>query len=119
MYETHVRPWGFFTILHQAPDCKIKRLIVQPGHRLSLQKHQHRREVWIVLQGIGHAQIEHDLIPLSPQSIVSIEPGQLHRLSCENHSNEPLTLLEVQTGSYFGEDDIVRLEDDYQRIHDI
>ena len=108
------RPWGEFHILFDG-DCKIKRLVVLPQKRLSLQSHQHRQEFWVVLQGYGKAQLEDDFIPLSPNVCLTILKDQKHRL-INDHVTETLELIEIQTGTYFGEDDIIRYEDDFARI---
>jgi mannose-6-phosphate isomerase-like protein (cupin superfamily) len=109
------RPWGEFHILHDGVDCKIKRLVVNPLKRLSLQSHVHRREVWIVLRGQGKAVKGDATVPLSVGTLVVIEKEEKHRLINDQESGT-LELIEVQTGEYFGEEDIVRYEDDFQRL---
>jgi mannose-6-phosphate isomerase-like protein (cupin superfamily) len=108
------RPWGEFHILFDG-DCKIKRLVVLPQKRLSLQSHRHRQEFWVVLQGHGKAQLDGDFISLSPNVCLTILKDQKHRL-INDHETETLELIEIQTGTYFGEDDIIRYEDDFARI---
>ena len=107
------RPWGEFHILFDG-DCKIKRLVVLPKKRLSLQSHRRRQEFWVVLQGHGKAQLDDDFIPLSPNVCLTILKDQKHRL-INDHETETLELIEIQTGTYFGEDDIIRYEDDFAR----
>ena len=109
------RPWGEFHILHDGNDCKIKRLVVNPRKRLSLQSHQKRKEVWVVLQGKGKAQKGEEVVDLSIGTVVVIEKEEKHRL-INDQEQGTLELIEVQTGEYFGEDDIVRYEDDFHRV---
>lgn len=113
MYQEK-RPWGEFHVIYDG-DCKIKRLIVLPMKRLSLQSHSHRDELWMVVKGFGKAQIDDRLHDLSPGTVVQIAKEQKHRLlnDCEEGT---LEVVEIQTGDYFGEDDIVRYEDDFNRI---
>lgn len=113
MQTTDIRPWGQFTVLHDDNDCKIKKIIVRPQKRLSLQSHEHRKEFWLVIKGRGRAQLDDNLIPINVSSIIVVEQKQKHRLV--NDSEEDLEIIEIQTGSYFGEDDIVRYEDDFNR----
>jgi mannose-1-phosphate guanylyltransferase / mannose-6-phosphate isomerase len=107
------RPWGYFESLEKTALCQIKRLVVNPGARLSLQRHQHRSEHWVVLSGCAYVRNGNDKLILKPSESTFIAAGELHQL--ENRHNEPLEIIEVQTGSYFGEDDIERFEDDYGR----
>lgn len=108
------RPWGSFTVLHDAPYTKVKTITVDPGHRLSLQSHNRREEHWVVVQGEATVEINKTRTVMHPGEHVFIPQGAHHRIS--NTSSSPLVFVEVQTGSYFGEDDIVRYEDDYKRI---
>lgn len=110
---TH-RPWGSFTILEYEKGYKIKRIEVKPGKRLSLQKHFHRNEHWIVLSGTATVEIDGTESLVRPNESIYIKMGQKHRLS--NYGKIPVVLIEAQVGEYTGEDDIVRLEDDYKRI---
>ncbi len=112
-HRTVHRPWGNYTVLEDADDCKVKRLVVKPGGVLSLQRHQHRSEHWTVVSGRATVRIEEREFELSPGEATWIQAGQLHRL--ENHAGDDVHIIEVQTGSYFGEDDIERLEDIYGR----
>lgn len=114
MSET--RPWGRFDVLFDGPDCKVKRLVVQPNRRLSLQSHQHRREVWLVIHGQGQAQVGEEIREIREGTVVTIEKGQKHRLIHDGVCSQDLEIIEIQTGTYFGEDDIVRYEDDFQRV---
>lgn len=113
--SSETRPWGSFHVLFDG-DCKIKRLVVTPNKRLSLQSHQHRREVWLVIHGQGLAQVGDDTREISEGSLIVIEKGQKHRLVHDGVSPKDLEIIEIQTGTYFGEDDIVRYEDDFQRV---
>lgn len=110
---TH-RPWGSFTILEDKKGYKIKRIEVKPGKRLSLQKHFHRNEHWIVLSGTANVEIDGVESLVRPNESIYIKMGQKHRLS--NYGKIPVVIIEAQVGEYTGEDDIIRLEDDYKRI---
>ena len=107
------RPWGWFEVLVSMPGYQVKRLHVHPGGKLSLQSHEHRSEHWIVVDGIATVEIDGVTQSLQANQSTYIEQGQKHRLS--NQTEAPLTLIEVQTGSYLGEDDITRYEDIYLR----
>ena len=113
VHLTGHRPWGNYTILDENEGYKIKRIVVQPGKRLSLQKHYHRNEHWIVLSGCAIVTVNEDVFVVNPNESTYIKAGDIHRL--ENQGKLPLVIIEVQVGEYTGEDDIVRLEDDYQR----
>ena len=114
METRNKRPWGYYQVLSDAPDHKVKRIVVEKGGCLSLQRHQQRSEHWYAVAGEGHATIDGTVIALRQGMAVDIPQGAVHRL--ENISNENLVIIEVQTGTYFGEDDIERLEDKYGRI---
>ncbi len=107
------RPWGEYRVLESAADFKVKRIDVLPGQRLSYQRHGRRAEHWLVVRGTGRVTLDGTARDLTPGDTVDIPAGTAHRI--ENPGSEPLTFVEVQTGSYFGEDDIERLEDDYGR----
>jgi len=107
------RPWGSYEVLLTEEGYKIKRIVVKPGKRLSLQKHFHRNEHWIVLSGTALVQVGDREYLLRPNESTYIEAGELHRLA--NPGKLPLVLLEAQVGEYVGEDDIVRIEDDFKR----
>jgi len=110
---TDHRPWGRFTILADEKDHKIKRITVNPGHRLSLQRHQHRSEHWLIVTGKGCVTLDNDLLQLNPGDSIDIEIGDVHRV--QNDGDDDLIFIEIQRGNYFGEDDIERLADDYGR----
>lgn len=108
------RPWGRWEILLEEPDYKVKRITVKPGHRLSYQKHARRKEYWTVVKGEAVATLDGGETRLGPGERADIPTGAAHRIA--NHGEEDLIFIEVQLGDYFGEDDIVRLEDDYGRV---
>ena len=108
------RPWGWFESLVINPGYQVKRLHVYPGAALSLQSHQHRSEHWVVVSGEASVVRDDETFVLAKNESVYIHMGQVHRLS--NHTKEPLIVIEVQTGEYLGEDDIVRYEDVYERV---
>ena len=107
------RPWGWYESIALGPRFQVKRIVVNPGGILSLQSHNHRSEHWIVVEGTAKVTIDKDITIVNENQSVYIPLGAIHRL--ENPSKLPLTLIEVQTGSYFGEDDITRYEDVYAR----
>jgi mannose-1-phosphate guanylyltransferase/mannose-6-phosphate isomerase len=113
-HQTVYRPWGWYTIFEDAEDCKVKRLVVKPGQVLSLQKHEKRSEHWTVIRGEAKVRLGDREFLLRANESTYIPAGTLHRL--ENPGSENVHLIEVQTGSYFGEDDIVRYEDIYGRV---
>jgi mannose-1-phosphate guanylyltransferase/mannose-6-phosphate isomerase len=107
------RPWGSYQSVDNGERHQVKRIIVKPGSRLSLQKHHHRAEHWIVVRGTARVTIDETLKTVHENESVYIPMGAVHRL--ENPGKIVLELIEVQTGSYLGEDDIIRIEDDYRR----
>ena len=107
------RPWGWYDSIDEGEHFKVKRIMVKPGASLSLQKHHHRAEHWIVVSGHGEVTCDDNVITLGPNQSTYIPQGSIHRLA--NRTDEPLELIEVQSGSYLGEDDIVRFEDHYGR----
>ena len=111
--ETDHRPWGYYKVLADEPDHKVKRIVVYPGKRLSLQKHQKRSEHWFVVSGQGIVTLDGQRLNKKGGESVNIPCGSVHRM--ENTGTDDLSFIEVQTGEYFGEDDIERLEDDYGR----
>jgi mannose-1-phosphate guanylyltransferase/mannose-6-phosphate isomerase len=114
--ESHVkvhRPWGSYQSVDNGDRHQVKRIIVKPGGRLSLQKHHHRSEHWIVVRGAARVTVNELVKTVHENESIYIPIGAVHRL--ENPGKISLELIEVQTGSYFGEDDIIRIEDDYQR----
>lgn len=108
------RPWGTFTVLDEGPDFKVKRIEVLPGKRLSYQKHSQRSEHWVVVQGTAKVTIDDRETIVSPGQAIDIAIGAAHRV--ENPGDNSLLFIEVQRGSYLGEDDIVRLQDDFGRV---
>lgn len=114
LHKTVRRPWGTYTVLTESTNYKVKRISVRPGGALSLQLHHHRSEHWVVISGTANVTIEHSQSVLQPGQSIYIPAGSKHRL--ENHGLMPLAIVEVQTGHYLGEDDIVRFADDYGRL---
>jgi len=111
--ETDQRPWGYYEVLLDEADYKVKRIVVQPGCRLSLQFHRRRREHWFIAKGEGIVTRGREEIPVASGLAVDIPVEVAHRI--QNTGPEPLVFIEVQLGTYFGEDDIVRLADDFGR----
>lgn len=107
------RPWGSFLVLDDQGRYKVKRLVVDPGQRLSYQKHAHRAEHWVVVEGFALVTLDGVAHELTAGESIDIPLGAAHRV--ENPGDATLVFVEVQTGDYFGEDDIVRLNDDYGR----
>jgi len=108
------RPWGTYTVLEDTPGYKIKRIVVRPGKRLSLQKHYHRNEHWIVVSGTATVTVGNEIKIIRPNESTYIKMGEIHRL--ENEGKIDVILIEAQVGEYTGEDDIVRIEDDFKRV---
>jgi mannose-6-phosphate isomerase len=113
MSDDSVRPWGRYFILEESPIHKVKRIEVRPGKRLSYQRHKFRAEHWLIVQGEGVMTLDGENRKVKVGDSVDIAIGELHRI--ENTSNQELIFIEVQTGTYFGEDDIERVEDDFGR----
>ncbi len=107
------RPWGSFTVLDEGEGYKVKRIEVLPGKRLSYQKHAQRSEHWFVVQGTAKVTLDGEEIIIKTGETVDIPVGTAHRV--ENPGNELTVFIEIQQGDYLGEDDIVRLEDDFGR----
>ena len=107
------RPWGWYESIALGPRFQVKRIVVNPGAALSLQSHNHRSEHWVVVEGTAKVTINDDIKTVTENQSVYIPLGAVHRM--ENPGKLPLTLIEVQTGSYFGEDDIIRYDDVYAR----
>ncbi len=107
------RPWGSYRVLHASPGVQIKELTVVRGGQLSLQKHRHRAEHWIVVSGVAEVHLDGVERSLEKDESVFIPAGAVHRLA--NLREQTLRVIEIQTGTYFGEDDIVRLADIYDR----
>lgn len=112
--EQDTRPWGGYLVLDDADDHKVKRITVTPGKRLSYQTHRRRAEHWFVVRGTGAVTLDGVTIAVVTGTAVDIPIGAAHRI--ENTGAEDLVFIEVQHGDYFGEDDIVRLEDDFGRV---
>jgi mannose-6-phosphate isomerase-like protein (cupin superfamily) len=108
------RPWGNFTVLDEGADYKVKRLEVLPSKRLSYQKHARRAEHWFVVRGIAKVTLNGQEFLVKKGESIDIPVGAAHRV--ENPENTLLVFIETQIGDYFGEDDIIRLEDDFGRI---
>lgn len=108
------RPWGSFEVVAQGAGYQVKRICVLPGQQLSLQRHQRRQEHWVVVQGIAAVQLGDRWTQLHVGQAIDIAIGEWHRL--KNAGSEVLELVEVQIGSYLGEDDIERIADDYGRL---
>jgi mannose-6-phosphate isomerase len=110
------RPWGTFTVLDDGANCKVKRLTVDPGERLSYQSHGRRREHWVIVSGTARVTLDGVDVDLGPGEAIDIPLGGAHRMT--NPGADELVFVEVQLGDYFGEDDIVRYSDDYGRAPD-
>jgi len=108
------RPWGGFETLQEGQGYKVKRLFVEPGHRLSLQRHRFREESWIVVDGSPKMLVSGRALRPRAKEMIRVPRGAWHRI--ENPGKVPVTIIEVQHGSYLGEDDIIRREDDYGRV---
>ena len=111
--ERDERPWGMFEVLAEDDGYKVKRIEVKPGQRLSLQSHERRSEHWVIVSGMALATVGEQQIALRPNQYILIPLQTKHRIA--NPGDELLVFIEVQSGSYLGEDDITRYEDDYQR----
>ena len=107
------RPWGWFESLVVGDRFHVKRIVVHPGAALSLQSHHHRSEHWIVVEGTAKVTVDDEVKLVTENQSVYIPLGAVHRM--ENPGKVPMALIEVQTGNYFGEDDIIRYEDVYAR----
>lgn len=111
--NSEVRPWGSYEVLQESAVHKVKSITVNPGKRLSYQRHEKRAEHWFIVTGNAEVTIDGKISKLQPGETVDIGIQVAHRIA--NIGKEDLVFIEVQTGSYFGEDDIVRLEDDFGR----
>jgi mannose-6-phosphate isomerase len=107
------RPWGKYEVLIDEKNCKVKKITVKPGGRLSYQYHYKRSEVWTIVSGEAYMLLDDELSLHTYGETILIPQGIKHRV--ENKGQDDLVFIEVQHGTYFGEDDIVRLEDDYNR----
>ena len=108
-----VKPWGSYAVLLAGKGFQVKRIEVKPSLRLSLQTHAKRSEKWTVVAGTGEAVLGEKRVPVHPGSVVEVPVGIRHRM--HNTGKDPLVFIEVQFGDYLGEDDIVRIEDDFKR----
>lgn len=111
--ERTERPWGWYETVSEVAGNKIKRIRVHPGGKLSLQKHHQRSEHWVVVLGQAQVTVGERVMELVPGQHIDIAVGEVHRLA--NLTPDPVEIVEVQFGDYLGEDDIVRLQDDYGR----
>lgn len=109
-----LRPWGWYETLSQVPGHKVKRIHVLPGQQISLQKHQRRHEHWVVVRGLARVTVGDQVLTLAVGGHADIGVDEVHRLA--NLGAEPVEIIELQFGDYLGEDDIVRLSDDYGRV---
>ena len=114
MQESCQKPWGEYHILTDLPHTKVKRLVINPGHRLSLQSHKMREEHWVVVQGVASVTVGEQTKDLTYGQYIFVPKGTKHRIACAG--NKPVEIIEVQTGEAFPEEDIVRFEDDYKRV---
>ena len=112
--KTYERPWGTYRTIELGSNYQIKHIIVHPNKRLSLQYHHHRDEHWTVIKGQGVAQVDDETINMGVNDSIVISKLSKHRIS--NHGEDDLEFIEIQIGEYLGEDDIVRIEDDFDRI---
>tara|TARA_B100000686_G_scaffold350370_2_gene446167 strand:- start:1933 stop:2277 length:345 start_codon:yes stop_codon:yes gene_type:complete len=108
------RPWGSYTVLLDSNSCKVKKIVVNPSHRLSYQIHKKRSEYWVIVSGEGEVIIDDKSRQVTSGDFVKICRNEKHRIY--NNSKTELVFIETQLGDYFGEDDIIRIEDDYNRI---
>jgi mannose-6-phosphate isomerase len=111
---TERRPWGSFYVIDEGESFKVKRIVVRPQGRLSLQSHRHRAEHWVVVSGEATVTVGESVQTLSRGQSIDIYLGAVHRL--ENFGDTDVQMIEVQFGDYTGEDDIIRYEDAYQRV---
>lgn len=114
MSQVFERPWGTYTVFADEDKFKLKRIDVNPKQRLSLQSHGKRNELWAIVNGEGIVILDGLEIPVNYGKTIDIDAGQKHRI-INTSDTEILTFIEVQTGTYFGEDDIIRYDDDYGR----
>lgn len=119
--EVASRPWGIYYVMEDKPNYKVKKILVNPGNRLSLQSHKHRSEHWIVVTGTATVEIRNSgkeekdwVYDIQPNESCYIKANTVHRVA--NYGKIPLVFIEVQVGEYTGEDDITRYEDDYNRV---
>ena len=111
--EPENRPWGSWRVLDEGDGFKVKRIVVSPHCRLSYQRHEHRAEHWVVVAGKATCVVDGETVVAGPGDAVDVALGQAHRIC--NGEDEELIVIEVQRGEYTGEDDIIRIDDDYGR----
>lgn len=114
MAKKNERPWGSYTNLRNHPGTLVKEMVVEPGHRMSLQSHEHREEYWFGVSGEGIAIINDTEYLIAPGLMNWVPQGAIHRID-NRHGTEPLVMIEVQIGEKLSESDITRYEDDYAR----
>lgn len=111
--HTDTRPWGEYQVMYEDDNCKVKKITVNPNSKLSYQYHEKRKERWVVTKGQLTIVLNGRESALNPGMDIAIYPGDKHR--AWNKTDAPVEFIEVQTGTYFGEDDIIRIKDDYGR----
>lgn len=116
MNETVQKPWGKYEVLHSDDFCQAKLITIKPQQRISYQFHYRRQEHWTIIRGVGEITINGEVQMVGPQTPIQIGYHVLHRLA-NTSETEDLVFIEIQTGEYFGEDDIIRLDDDYDRVN--
>jgi mannose-6-phosphate isomerase len=109
------RPWGNYTVIHTDETSQVKKLVVNPGKRISLQSHKFRAEHWFIVSGQGIAELDGKEVEVTPGDSVDVPIGSKHRIA--SGAAEPLIFIEIQTGSSFSEDDIIRYDDDFGRVN--
>lgn len=114
MNYKEIRPWGEFENLLESDHCKVKKIVIKPGQAPSYQYHHKRSEVWTIVQGIGELKLEEKISTVKYGDTIKIDVGSKHQI--RNLGEVDLIFIEVQLGEYFGEDDIVRIEDNYGRL---
>ncbi len=112
MNKIEERPWGTYEILAEEETFKVKKIVVNAGKRLSLQSHKHRKEHWTIVAGNPLVTNDHATYVAKPEDTIVIEKGSLHRIQAVDTD---VVFIEIQTGTYFGEDDIIRYDDDFGR----
>ena len=112
-HHFEARPWGSWHVIDEGDGYKVKRIHDDPGQRLSYQTHEHRAEHWVAISGVATSVLDGKTVVVNPGESVDVPTGAAHRIT--NQHDEELVIIEVQRGAYTGEDDIVRLEDDYGR----
>lgn len=114
MQDESIRPWGHYEILLESPHCKVKQITVKPNKRLSYQYHKHRSEIWTIISGSGIFTLDGQTSMVITGDTLRIPLEARHRIE-NNNQDTDLIFIEIQRGTYFGEDDIIRIEDDFDR----